>query len=129
MERLKERIAFADKAIATLESLLREGGGTTVWRDACIKRFEYSVETTWKAAQRYLALEGTDLASPKPVVRACFQAGLLTETEAEAALLLIDDRNLAAHTYDEKLANALASRLRAHATLLRAWLSAIRARA
>lgn len=108
--------------------LLRDHVPTPVWRDACIKRFEYSVETTWKAAQRYLALEGTELASPKPVVRACFQAGLLTESETEAALQVIDDRNLAAHTYDEKLAAALVARLPAHATLLREWLREIQAR-
>ncbi|MFA5861546.1 MAG: HI0074 family nucleotidyltransferase substrate-binding subunit [Candidatus Thermoplasmatota archaeon] len=121
MDRLKERIAFADKAVTTLESVLREPERSALWRDACIKRFEYSFETTWKAAQRYLALQGTELASPKPVIRACFQSGLLDEMEAEAALAMVEDRNLAAHTYDEKLAEVLASRLPAHAKLLRAW--------
>lgn len=128
MERLRERIAFAEKAVATFEAILREGTQTPVQRDAAIKRFEYSFETTWKAAQRHLALQGTELASPKPVIRASFQAGLLDEAEAEAALKLVDDRNLAAHTYDEKLAVALAARLPAHAKLLRAWLDRIRAR-
>lgn len=35
---------------------------------------------------------------------------------------MVDDRNLAAHTYDEKLADALVARLPGHATVLRAWL-------
>lgn len=48
------------------------------------------------------------------------------EREAEAALVLVEDRNLAAHTYDEKLAAALASRLPAHAKLLRAWLDRLK---
>lgn len=129
MERLKERIAFADKAISTFEAILREGMHTPIQRDAAIKRFEYSFETTWKAAQRYHALQGTEIASPKPVVRASFQAGLLNEAEAEGALKLVDDRNLAAHTYDEKLAVALAAQLPGHAKLLRTWLERIRARA
>jgi len=64
----------------------------------------------------------TELASPKPVIRACFQSGLLDESEAERALKMVEDRNLAAHTYDEKLADALASRLPSHAGLVRAWL-------
>lgn len=125
MERLKERIAFADKAIGTLEALLREPEENPVWRDAAIKRFEYSVETTWKAAQRQLSLQGTELASPKPVIRASFQAKLLSESDAEDLLRAVDDRNLAAHTYDERLAGELARRLPGHASALRRWLTAL----
>lgn len=51
---------------------------------------------------------------------------MLSEDEASGLLAMVDDRNLAAHTYDEKLAAALAGRLHAHATLLRTWLERIR---
>ncbi len=69
------------------------------------------------------------MASPKRSVRTSFQVGLLDEREAEHALALVDDRNLTVHTYNEDLAKALASRLGAHAILLRAWLERAREQA
>lgn len=46
MERLKERLAFAERAISTFDEILRGDLRNAATRDAAIKRFEYSFETT-----------------------------------------------------------------------------------
>ena len=123
MDRLKERIEVARKALGTLQQALTTARPTTIERDASIKRLEYSVETVWKAAQQYLRdREGLDIASPKAAIRACRETGLLTDQQAGEAIAAVDDRTLTAHTYNEELARALLAPLPAHAALLTSWL-------
>ena len=87
----------------------------------------YTFEAVWKTTRQYLAdHEGIDVASPKGCVRAARRVGVLTDEQSEAALVMTDDRNLLVHTYKEPLAVEVFSHLGAHATVLRAWLDAIR---
>jgi nucleotidyltransferase substrate binding protein (TIGR01987 family) len=129
VERLKERLQTAARALATLDPLARLASPTDVERDAAIQRFEYSFEVLWKAGQRYLSVaEGLDTASPKQVVRLALSAGLLDEGEAHQALQMVDDRNLTSHTYNEELAKLIFSRLGAYAGLMTAWLERMQRR-
>lgn len=126
MDRLHERLTVAERALATLRELAQRLQPTAVERDAAIKRFEYSVDATWKAVQQFLrTLEGIDVGSPKGTIRACREAGLLSDAEAAQALAMTDDRNLATHTYNEELAKALYARLPGHLALLDAWVAAM----
>ncbi len=130
MDRLAQRLEIAARAVATLREVVPRATARLVERDAAIKRFEYSVEATWKAAQQYLrTVEGREVGSPKAAIRAAREAGLLSDTDAARALAMADDRNLAAHTYNEDLAKALAARLPGHLALLEAWLGAMTQRA
>lgn len=126
MDRLTHRLEQAARALASLEQLAGLGSPSLIERDAAIQRFEYTVEACWKAARGVLSERyGAELASPKPVVRACAQNGLLNEDDARAAMDMIDDRNLTSHTYNEELAIAIFGRLAQHAGLLRRWLDAL----
>ena len=88
-------------------------------RDAAVQRFEYTTEACWKAAQAALLEHfGVEAASPKAVIRAAAQNGLLSEPDARSAMGLIDDRNLTSHTYNEALAITLFTRLPGHADIL-----------
>jgi len=125
VERLKERLEAAKRALATLREALREPK-TAMNRDASIQRFEYSYEAVWKAAQTYLStVENLDTGSPAAVARACFRTGLLSEDEARAALAMAKDRNLTVHTYNEDLAAQIYSRLPAHASLMELWVASM----
>lgn len=127
MDRLAQRISIARRALETLAELPLEPSADTVIRDAAIQRFKYTLEAVWKAAQLYLReREGIDLASPKGVVRACYEVGILTEAEARWGMQMVDDRNLTAHTYNEELAKAIFSRLSEHLALMRRLLEALR---
>ncbi|AXY68115.1 nucleotidyltransferase substrate binding protein [Thermosynechococcus sichuanensis E542] len=128
MDRLRERLVVAQKALATLQELPLGERTDRIIRDAAIQRFEYTLEAVWKVAQLYLReREGLDIASPKGVIRACLAVGLLTPEEGRLALKMVDDRNLTLHTYNETLADAIFSRLAQHAMLMDRWLVALAA--
>jgi nucleotidyltransferase substrate binding protein (TIGR01987 family) len=129
VDRLQQRLSVADRAVATLRELALCPTPSRIERDAAIQRFEYSVEATWKAAQRFLALiEGVETGSPKSTIRACQQTGLLSVVQTAHALAMADDRNLTAHTYHERLAEAIFARLPQHLTTLESWLGTMRSR-
>ena len=130
MDRLNERLDIARKALASFKELAVAAHEDAIQRDAAIKRFELAFEAVWKAAQRAAQDAGKGpVGSPKTCIRWCREDGLLSEEDAESALRLVGDRNLATHTYALKLAVELDSRLPAHATLLGRWLEAIERRA
>lgn len=127
MDRLKERLDVAEKALGSLLDLPLGKNVDDIVRDAAIQRFEYSFEAVWKAAQLYLReKEGLDQGSPKGVVRASLQAGILTDEQARLALELVDDRNLTVHTYNEELAKRIFSHLNVYAALMTDWLREMR---
>lgn len=122
MARSDRRIATALQALTTLDELADQPASSIV-RDAAIQRFEYTFEATWKAAQVVLLERyGIELASPKPVVRASLENGLFTEEEARLGLVMVDHRNLTAHTYNEELANEIYAQIPSYRKLLRVWL-------
>jgi nucleotidyltransferase substrate binding protein (TIGR01987 family) len=128
VDRVKERIAVARQALATLVEILAEPKNRIV-RDASIQRFEYSFEAVWKAIKIYLRqAESIELASPKSVIRASLRLGLLSEEQTRAALQMAEDRNLTVHMYQEELAEKTFSRLSGYAALMDAWLIAIEAK-
>ncbi len=126
MERLKERINIANKAVSTFAVILKIETPSDIERDAAIQRFEYSFEAVWKTAKRCLRIvEGIDANSPKAVIRASFDSSLLDEEDAKWAMVMADDRNLTSHTYNETLAEQILSRLPNHLEVLQHWLQKI----
>lgn len=122
MARARQRIETARRAVQSLEALAGLEDGE-VLRDASIQRFEYSFEALWKAAQAVLLEHfGVELASPKPIIRACFENGLLSEDEVRIGLAMVDHRNLTAHTYNENLANEIYGQIPAYRRLMHEWL-------
>jgi nucleotidyltransferase substrate binding protein (TIGR01987 family) len=122
MERLKERMVLAGQVLQRLHELALRVDLTEVERDALIQRFEFSFEIVWKVAKDYLSVEeGIDAASPKKVIRSCREVGLLDEAETRLALVMADDRNLTAHTYDEEFAQQMVTKIVEYDLLLRCW--------
>ena len=122
MERLKERMVLAGQVLQRLHELALRVDLTEVERDALIQRFEFSFEIVWKVAKDYLSVEeGIDAASPKKVIRSCREVGLLDEAETRLALVMADDRNLTAHTYDEEFAQQMVTKIVEYDSLLRYW--------
>lgn len=130
LHQLRTRLERAQKALATLEELLELPAPSAVERDAAIQRFEYTFETFWKAARRYLLeIEGIEAGSPKQVMRGLNQSGIADDTETIQALDMVDDRNLTVHTYDESTANEVFQRIRLYAPLMRTILARMEERA
>lgn len=114
------------RALFRLEELLPQIEHSEPFRDAAIKRFEFTFELGWKALKRTLSSgHGIEVNSPKSALTAGYQVGLVSD---EAAWIrMLTDRNLAAHTYEEALAVELAGRLPQHAARLRELLQMLQA--
>lgn len=95
-----------NKEISTLEEALEFAGTVKnnsiqfkIARDACIQRFEYCIELSWKVAMKKL---GSQAKFPKQAVREMARADLIAS--AETWLDFIEARNNSSHSYDEDIA-------------------------
>lgn len=82
---------------------------TVANRDSAIKRFELTFELSWKALKEYLAYKGIVCRSPRDCLQEAFKVGLISDNPLW--LQMIDDRNEAVHTYNERFAEKIYGRL------------------
>jgi uncharacterized protein YutE (UPF0331/DUF86 family) len=128
--RLATRLAEAEAALATLDEVVHKPEWSLVVRDSAILRLIYTFEAVWKACQQLLAeREGIEVASPNLTIRAARRLGWLSDEEAQTAIGIGRDRNLAVHMYRGEIGAEIARHLAGHAELLRRWLAALRQRA
>lgn len=126
MAGLTDRMATAERALKTFLEVKHLGLPAMASRDVAILRFTYTFEAIWKAAQLLLAEQhGIKAASPKAAIRSVREIGWLSTDDTVVALTMANDRNLAAHVYNEKLAAELQSRLEGHGEVLSRWLNAM----
>ena len=119
MDKLKASRSTAGKALDTLDEILQVKQ-TVFNRDASIHRFEYTTEAFWKWLKRHLLVhEGISEASPKQVIRAALKAGIIDKDKTMCLLEMIDDRNLASHTYIEKVAIVISQKIPGYAKVMR----------
>ncbi len=111
-ELLELKIAQFERALATLKNGLRpEPNDLEI--DGAIQRFEYCFELAWKVLKIRLEQIGiTGISSPKAAIQKGFIAGVVTDEDEW--LMMLDDRNLTVHTYDEKTACEIFQRLSGH---------------
>jgi nucleotidyltransferase substrate binding protein (TIGR01987 family) len=90
------------KAVMALQNALAQPKNEFT-RDACIQRFEYTFELSWKMLKRHLSMEaGVEEYSIKNLFRAADKAHLIDNLERWFRYLEV--RNLTSHTYNEKVA-------------------------
>ena len=102
------------RPLAALDQALTEDAGGRRSRDSVILNFILTYETAWKAA---LADQGIDAAYAKEVFRQAFRVGWLSAEEPWLAM--IEDRNLVAHTYNERAAEEVSAHVGAVVLALR----------
>ncbi len=105
---MKEIFDSYKDALRRLQEAL-EAEKTILNRDASIQRFEFVFELAWKICQVFLKEQGFICRSPKECLKEAFKFGLIKDDPAW--LGMIEDRNLTVHTYKEKVAEAIFSRL------------------
>jgi len=128
--RLATRLAEAEAALATLDEAVGKEPRSLMERDSAILRMIYTFEAMWKACQQLLAeREDTEVASPNTSIRTARRLGWLSDEDAEAAMKIGRDRNLAVHMYRGQIGADIDERLSGHAAVLRRWLEALRKRA
>jgi uncharacterized protein YutE (UPF0331/DUF86 family) len=128
--RLATRLAEAEAALATLDEVVGREPRSLMERDSAILRLIYTFEAVWKACQQLLAeREDIEVASPNTSIRAARRLGWLSDEDAEAAMMIGRDRNLAVHMYRGQIGADIDQRLSRHAAALRGWLEALQKRA
>ena len=109
-------------AIARLEEALalpKDG----IVRDSAIQRFEISFELCWKFLKAYLEDEhNVRCTSPRTCFRAAFKNGVIEDDPFWIDLIAL--RNYTVHTYNERLADYVYTRLPEAARRFRAVLDA-----
>jgi nucleotidyltransferase substrate binding protein (TIGR01987 family) len=101
MEKIKLLFDDLRKASKKLSEASAQDG-TDMNRDATIQRFEFTFELAWKLFQAILAAEGIESYGPRNAIREAGKLGLIDDVEKWLEFLTA--RNLATHTYNEKLA-------------------------
>ncbi len=100
------------KALSRLDESLQFDKSQPLVVDACIQRFEFCIELTWKTLKQCLALEGIEANTPRECMQQAYASHWLVD-EAEW-LSMLKDRNLTSHTYKEDLALEIYARLPGH---------------
>ncbi len=96
------------------------------FRDSTIQRFEFTLEIAWKSIKSFLIKQdGIECRSPKSCIREFFTVGYLSEDDTFKFLEMVDDRNLATHTYHESLAEDIFGRIANYIPLLKKTLHII----
>ena len=100
-----------EKAFLSLESIyikpMQEDRSNI---DATIQRFEFTFELAWKFLKDYFFERDIHLNYPKEIIQEAFAVNLINNESIWIQMLR--DRNMTSHTYDEKLADEIFSRIK-----------------
>ena len=114
MNGLEIKLLNFEKALIKLKEAVEESKKNEVSdiiRDGMIQRFELTFELAWKATKEYLEDLGiTDKNSPKVAMREAFAQNLIENQDVW--ILMINDRNLTAHVYNEETAVEIGNRIK-----------------
>ena len=113
---LRDRFLEYETCLKRLEEALK-APKSDISRDSAIKRFELCFELCWKVLKDFLNEEGIFCRSPRSCLKEAFSMGLLKDEKEW--LLILEDRNLSVHTYEEALAEEIYSRLESHLEAMR----------
>ena len=123
MEQLEKKFHTTQKALASLKKSIEQfneykKSGDTQYidnlRDSIIKRFEFSLELTWKYIKTYLETKvgiKFEYQGPKPTFRYALKSEIITEDEAAQAIEMLNCRNLTSHMYQEEVANQITKQI------------------
>jgi len=107
MTQLENLIRNLKKANQRLKEAVK-AKPTQMNKDATIQRFEFTFELAWKAIQAYVGDQGFDCKSPKNCIREGARLEIIDNPEDWFDFLR--ERNLIAHTYNEKMADRIYKR-------------------
>lgn len=101
-----------EQALGRLSEVLLRDSSDRIVIDAAIQRFEFCFEVGWKTLKVLLDFEGYAPPTPRQTLKDALRIPWLSDEQAW--LQMLQDRNLASHTYHEALADQIYSRLANH---------------
>jgi len=104
--RWKQRLSNLKKSLAHLEQAVKIDSPTIIQQAGTIQFFEMSFELAGKTLKDYLEKQGfVDVKSPKATIKKAFEIELIED--GHLWLEALENRNLAAHTYDDETAQEI----------------------
>ena len=104
--RWKQRLSNLSKSLAHLAQAVEIETPSIIQQAGTIQFFEMSFELAWKTLKDYLEEQGfVDVKSPKATIKKAFEIELITD--GHLWLEALENRNLAAHTYDDQTAQEI----------------------
>jgi nucleotidyltransferase substrate binding protein (TIGR01987 family) len=101
-----------EQALGRFSEVLLRDSSDRIVIDAAIQRFEFCFELGWKTLKVFLEFEGYAPPTPRQTLKDALRIQWLSDEQAW--LQMLQDRNLASHTYHEALADQIYSRLADH---------------
>ena len=101
--RWKQRLSNLNKSLAHLAQAVEIDMPSIIQQAGTIQFFEMSFELAWKTLKDYLEEQGfVDVKSPKATIKKAFEI-----EDGHLWLEALENRNLAAHTYDDETAQEI----------------------
>ena len=125
---LRDALASLNRALTRWQATGRQDEEL---RDACIQRFEYTFELSWKMLQRRLELDladarSVDAMSFRDLIRSGGERGFVRDVDAW--MVFRDKRNITSHTYNAAKAADVAAVIPAFAGHAQELLAQLQAR-
>ncbi len=109
--RWKQRFDNFQRALGQLTlaiQLIAQRPLSELERQGLIQGFEFTHELAWNVLKDYLEMEGIQgLVGSRSTAREAYKRGLIND--GEAWMDMIEKRNLSSHTYNQEVAETLAS--------------------
>lgn len=106
--RWKQRFHNFSKALAQLQKFIDKKNLNELEEQGLIQAFEYTYELAWNTIKDYYVYQGvTDIQGSRDAFRMASTRGLIKN--GEVWMRMIDSRVKTSHTYNEELADEIAS--------------------
>ena len=110
--RWKQRFDNFNRAVLYMSKALdayQKDQKNDLYKLALIGSFQFSFELAWKCLKDFLNYSGVHVSLPRDVIKQAFHHQLIQD--GQLWIDMLDDRNLIAHVYDEKKADAAVLRI------------------
>jgi len=108
--RWKQRFENFEKSYLLLKQSLEIQTPSVVERAGIIQFFEITFELSWKLLKDYLESQNVDAKFPRDVIKEAFHYELIQD--GDTWMVMLGDRNLTVHTYNETKAAEIESKIR-----------------
>ena len=115
-DKWKALLAQLERAVDRFREVLKQPKNEFM-RNSAIQRFEFCFDLSWKIMKGYLEERIPDLKLiyPKETIREAFQKGLVEDNIQW--MVMVNERNLTSHTYNEPIAEKIYDELPEFLTL------------
>ncbi len=124
LQNYEKALISLETNILKLKAMDRDQEDYDIYRDSTIQRFEYSIESAKKLMGNYIENEdGVKVAGQNKIIKEAFKFDLIDD---DIWFEMVDDRNITAHEYSEKLAQEIAEKIFNYAIKLRIFYDTIK---